>query len=269
MPEDTFSFADEELLRYQRQTVLPGIGLEGQRRLKKGRVLLVGAGGLGSPAAMYLAAAGVGTLGIADGDPVELGNLQRQVIHSVRDLGMAKPESARKWIRDLNPNTTVECHNHWLDDKNAVDIVRGYDLVLGCVDNFAARYLINDACVRLGIANVFGAAARFEGQASVFSHDGGPCYRCFFRDPPDENRPLPPSEKGVLGTVPGTIGCIQANEAIKLLLGVGRTLSGRLLLFDALAMRFREIPLKRDPCCPICGTASTEAPAPGRRHDAP
>lgn len=255
MSESRTPLTSNETVRYQRQIALPEIGVEGQKRLKTGRVLIVGAGGLGSPAAMYLAAAGVGTLGIVDGDHVDVGNLQRQIIHGTRAIGTEKIRSAEERLLDLNPGTTVEPYGEWLNEANAAQIIREYDLVLGCVDNFTTRYIVNAACVRLNIPNVFGAATRFEGQASVFSHDDGPCYRCFFRDPPRDDRPTPPEEKGVLGTVPGVIGCIQANEAIKLLIGIGRPLSGRLLLFDALQSRFRELSLKKDPDCPVCGKA--------------
>ena len=245
----------DEAERYRRQTILPEIGADGQARLHRSAMLIVGAGGLGSPVAMYLAASGVGRLGIVDDDVVDLGNLQRQIIHGTGDLGMTKTASAAKRIRDINPNCEVIAHNLRLTRANAQAIVAGYDIVLGCVDNFEARRGINAACVALNKPNIFGTVARFEGQASVFTLDDGPCYQCFFRAPPDDAA-TPAIDKGVLGPVPGVIGSIQANEAMKIAIGMGQTLSGRLLLYDALRLRFRELAIKRDPACPVCGSAA-------------
>lgn len=253
---DSASLTPDELARYQRQLILPELGVSGQERLRRSSALVVGAGGLGSPAALYLTAAGIGTLGIVDADRVEPSNLQRQVIHGTGSLGREKTASALDRLRDLNPHVAIAVYQERLTAANAEARIREYDIVLGCVDNLETRYVINTACVALRKPNVFASVTRFEGQASVFTFEGGPCYQCFFREPPGEDRMSRPEEKAVLGTVPGIIGGIQANEALKTLLGVGRTLSGRLLLFDALGMRFREIPLRRDPACPACGTAS-------------
>jgi adenylyltransferase/sulfurtransferase len=228
--------------------------MEGQRRLKAARVLLIGAGGLGSPLALYLAAAGVGTLGIVDFDVVDATNLQRQVLHGTKDVGRPKLASARDRILDVNPHTNVELHETRLTSANALDIIREYDLVIDGTDNFPTRYLTNDACVILGKPNVYGSIFRFEGQASVFATAAGPCYRCLFREPPPPGLVPSCAEGGVLGVLPGLIGTIQATEGIKLLLGIGETLVGRLLLVDALTMKFRTVKLRRDPACPACGT---------------
>lgn len=243
---------DAERERYARQLALPEIGPEGQVKLKKSRVLIVGAGGLGSPAAIYLAAAGVGFLGIIDADLVDASNMQRQILHGDADVGRPKAESAMETLRGGNPLIAITTHAERLDASNALERIEPYDLVIGCVDNFAARYAINAACVALGRINVYGSISMFQGQAGVFA-PGGPCYRCFFQDPPPEDWRPSPRENGIVGTVPGIIGCIQAHEAIKALLGIGKTLAGRLLLFDGLAMSFREITLKKDPLCPVCG----------------
>jgi len=243
----------EETLRYHRQIILPQVGPEGQQRLKSGSVLLVGAGGLGSPAALYLAAAGVGRLGVVDGDVVELSNLQRQVLHDTPSVGRSKTESAHRRIAHVNPDVTVQEHPVRLDSGNALRILEGWDVVVDGSDNFPTRYLVNDACVLLGIPFVYGAIFRFEGQASVFGRGGGPCYRCLFRDPPPPEAVPSCAEAGVLGVLPGLVGTIQATEAIKLLLGIGDTLAGRLLLVDALSMEFREVELRRDPACAVCG----------------
>jgi adenylyltransferase/sulfurtransferase len=244
----------DEILRYSRHLIIPNVGLEGQRRLKHSRVLLVGAGGLGSPLALYLAAAGVGTLGLVDFDTVDLTNLQRQVLHGTKDVGRPKLESAQDRIRDVNPHVQVEPHATRLTSANALDIIREYDLVIDGTDNFPTRYLTNDACVLLGKPNVYGSIFRFEGQASVFATAAGPCYRCLFREPPPPGLVPSCAEGGVLGVLPGLIGTIQATEGIKLLLGIGEPLIGRLLLVDALTMQFRTMRLRKDPACPACGT---------------
>ncbi|WP_420129919.1 molybdopterin-synthase adenylyltransferase MoeB [Longimicrobium sp.] len=247
----------DESVRYSRHLILPEVGPEGQRRLKAGRVLLVGAGGLGSPAAMYLAAAGVGTLGIVDFDVVDTTNLQRQVIHGTSDVGRPKLGSARDRIAEINPHVAVEGHAVRLTSANAREIVRGYDVVIDGTDNFPTRYLVNDACVLEGKPCIYGSILRWEGQASVFWAGHGPCYRCLFAEPPPPGMVPSCAEAGVLGVLPGIIGCVQALEAVKLLLGQGDLLVGRLLLFDALRMQFREMRLRRDPACPLCGDNPT------------
>jgi adenylyltransferase/sulfurtransferase len=247
----------DESIRYSRHLILPEVGPTGQRRLKGGRVLLVGAGGLGSPAAMYLAAAGVGTIGIVDFDVVDTTNLQRQVIHGTSDVGRPKLDSATDRIREINPHVTVEPHPVRLTSTNAREIIRGYDVVIDGSDNFPTRYLVNDACVLEGRPCVYGSILRWEGQASVFWAGHGPCYRCLFAEPPPPGLVPSCAEAGVLGVLPGIIGCVQALEAVKLLLGQGDALVGRLLLFDALRMRFREMRLRRDPACPVCGDEPT------------
>lgn len=244
----------DELRRYGRHLVLPQVGTEGQRRLKHARVLLVGAGGLGSPAALYLSAAGVGTLGLVDFDVVDITNLQRQVIHGTSDLGRPKLDSAADRIRDINPHVHVEQFDTALTSKNALGIAKEFDVIVDGTDNFPTRYLVNDTCVILGKPNAFGSVLRFEGQASVFATEHGPCYRCLFREPPPPGLVPTCAEGGVLGVLPGLIGTIQATEAIKLILGVGDSLAGRLLLIDALTMEFRSMKLRRDPDCPACGT---------------
>jgi sulfur-carrier protein adenylyltransferase/sulfurtransferase len=254
---DPSALSTDEAVRYSRHLILPEVGPEGQRRLKAARVLLVGAGGLGSPSAMYLAAAGVGTLGIVDFDAVDATNLQRQVIHGTADVGRAKLDSARDRIADLNPHVRVEPHPVRLTSWNAREIVRAYDVVLDGTDNFPARYLVNDACILEGKPNVYGSVLRWEGQASVFCAPGGPCYRCLFAEPPPPGMVPSCAEAGVLGVLPGIVGCIQALEAVKLVLGAGDSLVGRLLLFDALRLSFREMRLRRDPACPACGEAPT------------
>ncbi len=247
----------DESIRYSRHLILPEVGPTGQRRLKAGRVLLVGAGGLGSPAAMYLAAAGVGTLGIVDFDVVDTTNLQRQVIHGTSDVGRPKLDSATDRIAEINPHVGVEPHPVRLTSANAREIVRAYDVVIDGSDNFPTRYLVNDACVLEGKPCVYGSILRWEGQASVFWAGHGPCYRCLFAEPPPPGMVPSCAEAGVLGVLPGIIGCVQALEAVKLLLGQGDALVGRLLLFDALRMRFREMRLRRDPACPVCGDNPT------------
>jgi adenylyltransferase/sulfurtransferase len=245
---------NEEVLRYSRHLIIPEVGLEGQRRLKGSRVLLVGAGGLGSPLGLYLAAAGVGHLGIVDFDLVDLTNLHRQVIHGTKDLGRPKLDSARDRIADVNPHVHVETYDTRLTSQNALEILRGYDVVVDGTDNFPTRYLVNDACVLSGIPNVYGSIFRFEGQVSVFATETGPCYRCLFREPPPPGLVPSCAEGGVLGVLPGLVGMLQATEAIKLLLGIGQPLVGRLLLVDALRAQFRTLKLQRDPDCPACGT---------------
>ena len=249
----------EELVRYSRHLELAEVGEEGQRRLKQSSVLLVGAGGLGSPAALYLAAAGVGRMGIADYDTVDLTNLQRQVLHDTADVGRKKTDSARERLHAINPLVDVQTIDAELTSANALDIIADYDVVVDGTDNFKTRYLTNDACVLLGKPNVYGSVLRFEGQASVFATTDGPCYRCLFREPPPPGLVPSCAEAGVLGVLPGLIGTIQATEAIKLIIGAGETLAGRLLLVDALRMSFRTIRLRRDPECPACGTRQLTA----------
>jgi adenylyltransferase/sulfurtransferase len=244
----------DELLRYSRHLILPDVGVEGQQKLKAARVLLIGAGGLGSPAALYLAAAGVGTIGLVDFDNVDVTNLQRQILHGTKDVGRPKLVSARDRIGDVNPHVRLETHETVLTSKNALEIVRHYDVVVDGTDNFATRYLVNDACVLLGKPNAYGSIFRFEGQASVFALEDGPCYRCIFPEPPPPGLVPSCAEGGVFGVLPGLVGTIQATEAIKLILGVGEPLAGRLLLVDTLAMRFRTVTVRKDPACPACGT---------------
>jgi sulfur-carrier protein adenylyltransferase/sulfurtransferase len=243
-----------EMLRYSRHLLLPEVGLAGQRKLKAARVLTVGAGGLGSPLSLYLAAAGVGTIGIVDFDVVDLTNLQRQIVHGTSTLGRSKLDSAEERLTDLNPNVRIERHETRLTSQNALEILREYDIVVDGTDNFPTRYLVNDACVLLGKPNVYGSIFRFEGQASLFYAAKGPCYRCLYSEPPPPGLVPSCAEGGVLGVLPGIIGSIQALEAIKWIIGAGSSLLGRLLLFDALKLRFRELELRKDPTCPICGT---------------
>jgi adenylyltransferase/sulfurtransferase len=244
----------DELLRYSRHLILPDVGLDGQKRIKAARVLLVGAGGLGSPSALYLAAAGVGTLGLVDFDVVDVSNLQRQVLHGTSAIGRPKLESARARIADINPHVNVETYETRLTSANALEILGKYDVIVDGTDNFATRYLTNDACVMLGKPNVYGSIFRFEGQASVFSTPDGPCYRCLFPNPPPPGLVPSCAEGGVLGVLPGLVGTIQATEALKLILGTGESLAGRLLLIDAMSMRFHTVRVPRDPQCPACGT---------------
>jgi adenylyltransferase/sulfurtransferase len=247
----------DEILRYSRHLILPDVGTEGQRKLKAARVLLVGAGGLGSPAALYLAAAGVGTLGLVDFDVVDKTNLQRQILHGTSKVGTSKLESATERIRDINPNVRVRTFETRLTSGNALDIIREFDIVADGTDNFPTRYLVNDACVLLGKPNVYGSIFRFEGQASVFYAEEGPCYRCLYAEPPPPGLVPSCAEGGVLGVLPGIIGSIQALETLKLILGRGDSLIGRLLLFDALKLQFRELKLAKDPDCPVCGAHPT------------
>ncbi|MBW3554767.1 MAG: molybdopterin-synthase adenylyltransferase MoeB [Gemmatimonadetes bacterium] len=251
-------FTPAESLRYARHLVLPEIGPAGQAKLKAARVLVVGAGGLGSPVSLYLAAAGVGTLGLVDFDDVDASNLQRQVLYGESDLGRPKLEAARERLRDLNPHIDLVLHHARLTSGNALDIIGGYDIVVDGTDNFPTRYLVNDACVLLGKRNVYGSILKFEGQVSVFGGgDDAPCYRCLFRQPPPPGLVPSCAEGGVLGVLPGIIGTLQALETIKLITGVGTTLIGRLLLFDGMALKFREMKLRRNPECPVCGDDPT------------
>jgi molybdopterin/thiamine biosynthesis adenylyltransferase/rhodanese-related sulfurtransferase len=251
------TLTNDEIQRYSRHLILPEVGVEGQRKLKAGRVLCVGAGGLGSPAALYLAAAGVGTLGIIDFDTVDASNLQRQILHGTSDVGRSKLASATERLLALNPALKVQGYETALTSKNALEIFRDFDVILDGTDNFSTRYLVNDACVILNKPNAYGSIFRFEGQASVFATKGGPCYRCLYPEPPPPGLVPSCAEGGVLGVLPGVIGTIQATETIKLLLGAGGTLIGRLLLYDAWNMRFRELKLRRDVDCPVCGDHPT------------
>ena len=245
--------SSEQQERYSRQILLEEIGRPGQERLLAGRVLIIGAGGLGSPAALYLAAAGVGTIGLADGDEVELSNLQRQILHFTPDIGAAKVSSAAKKLSALNPEVTVVKHQTSVTTENIEDILAGYQFVVDATDNFPARFLINDSCVRLGIPYSHGGVLRFLGQAITVLPHSSPCYRCIFPEPPPEDVASACCRDGILGAVPGVIGSIQATEAIKYLTGTGDLLAGRLLTYDALRMRFREVPVPRNPRCPACG----------------
>jgi adenylyltransferase/sulfurtransferase len=247
----------DELIRYSRHLILPEIGLAGQERLKAARVLLVGAGGLGSPAALYLAAAGIGTIGLIDFDVVDRSNLQRQVVHGTAAVGTSKLASARARLADLNPHVQVETIETRLEAANALEHLRGWHVVVDGSDNFPTRYLVNDACVLLGIPTVYGAVLRFEGQVSVFDARRGPCYRCLYREPPPPELVPSCAEGGVVGVVPGVIGSLQALEAIKLVTGIGSPLVGRLLLFDGMKLQFREIALIKDPDCVVCGPHPT------------
>ena len=247
------SLTQPELLRYARHLSLPEIGPEGQQRLKHARVLCIGTGGLGSPLALYLAAAGVGTLGLVDFDVVDATNLQRQIIHTTPDVGRSKVESAREKIAAINPLIKVEAVDAKLTSANALELFRKYDIIADGTDNFATRYLVNDACVLTGKANVFASVFRFEGQASVFATESGPCYRCLYPEPPPPGMVPSCAEGGVLGVLPGLLGVIQATETIKLICGIGQPLIGRMLLVDALGMKFQELKLKKDPECPVCG----------------
>jgi adenylyltransferase/sulfurtransferase len=256
MSEVTLS--NEEIARYSRHLIMPEVGMAGQRRLKQGSVLLIGTGGLGSPLALYLAAAGVGHIGLVDFDVVDASNLQRQIVHGTSTVGVAKTESAKRRLQDLNPYIEITTYETRITSQNALDLMRPYDVIVDGTDNFPTRYLTNDACVLIGKPNVYGSIFRFEGQATVFStRDGGPCYRCLYPEPPPPGLVPSCAEGGVLGVLPGVIGTIQATEVIKLLIGIGEPLIGRLLLYDALSMRFRELKLRRNPSCPVCGDHPT------------
>src|SRR5438552_942056 len=247
----------DEILRYSRHLIMPEVGMEGQLKLKNAKVALIGTGGLGAPLGMYLAAAGVGRIGLVDFDVVDFTNLQRQVIHGTKDVGRKKLDSAADTMLDINPFVEIDRHEVALSSENALQILRDYDIVVDGTDNFPTRYLVNDACVLLGKPNVYGSIFRFEGQATVFAYEGGPCYRCLYPEPPPPGLVPSCAEGGVLGILPGTIGLIQATETVKLILGIGEPLVGRLLLYDALGMRFRELKLRKNPDCPICGEHRT------------
>ena len=249
--------SNDEILRYSRHLIMPEVGMNGQLKLKQAKVLTIGAGGLGAPLALYLAAAGVGKLGIVDFDVVDFTNLQRQIIHGTSDVGRPKLHSASETIAEINPNVEVVAHETRLTSENALDVLKDYDVIADGTDNFPTRYLVNDACVLLGKPNVYGSIFRFEGQASVFYAREGPCYRCLYPEPPPPGLVPSCAEGGVLGVLPGIIGCIQALETIKLIIGQGQPLIGRLLLFDALHLKFRELKLRKNPECPVCGAHPT------------
>src|SRR5579884_3569944 len=251
------SLSKDEILRYSRHVIIPEVGMEGQLKLKNASVALIGAGGLGAPLGLYLAAAGIGRIGIVDFDVVDFTNLQRQVIHGTSDVGRKKLDSAADRMREINPYVEVEKHETALSSENALDLLRPYDIVIDGTDNFPTRYLVNDACVLLKKPNVYGSIFRFEGQATVFAYQDGPCYRCLYPEPPPPGLVPSCAEGGVLGILPGIIGLIQATEAVKLILGIGEPLKGRLLLYDALGMKFRELRLRRDRNCPVCGEHPT------------
>jgi adenylyltransferase/sulfurtransferase len=255
VPEVTLS--KDEILRYSRHLILPEVGMEGQLKLKQAKVLLVGTGGLGAPLALYLTAAGIGRIGLVDFDVVDFTNLQRQVIHGTKDVGKKKIDSAIESMNDINPFVQVDRHETALSSENAFEIFKDYDYVVDGTDNFPTRYLVNDACVLLKKPNVYGSIFRFEGQATVFATEGGPCYRCLYPEPPPPGLVPSCAEGGVLGILPGIIGLIQATETVKLILGIGQPLIGRLMLYDALGMKFRELKLRRNPECPICGDNRT------------
>ncbi|MCZ7543963.1 MAG: molybdopterin-synthase adenylyltransferase MoeB [Anaerolineae bacterium] len=254
---EAIALSKEEIERYSRHLIMPEVGMDGQRKLKAASVLLIGAGGLGSPVAMYLAAAGIGRIGMVDYDVVDASNLQRQIIHGTKDVGRSKLESAKARILDINPYVQVDTYSAPLTSENAMATLEPYDVIIDGTDNFPTRYLVNDASVMLGKPNVYGSIFRFEGQASVFDASQGPCYRCLFPSPPPPGLVPSCAEGGVLGILPGTIGAIQATEAIKLILGIGETLVGRLLLYDALSMTFEYVKLRKNPDCPVCGEHPT------------
>ncbi|MGA8109571.1 MAG: molybdopterin-synthase adenylyltransferase MoeB [Acidobacteriaceae bacterium] len=256
-PQTLPELSTDELARYSRHLILPEVGMEGQQKLKAAKVLCVGTGGLGSPLAFYLAAAGIGTLGLVDFDVVDSSNLQRQIIHSTKDVGRSKIDSAAEKLTALNPFLNVVKHETMLTSQNALEIIRQYDIVADGTDNFPTRYLVNDACVLTGKPNAYGSIFRFEGQASVFAAEDGPCYRCLYPEPPPPGLVPSCAEGGVLGILPGLVGVIQATEVIKLILGKGEPLIGRLLLVNSLDMRFRELKLRKNPDCPVCGTNPT------------
>ncbi|MGE3958224.1 MAG: molybdopterin-synthase adenylyltransferase MoeB [Vicinamibacterales bacterium] len=255
--DDLPQLTNEEIKRYSRHLIMPEVGVDGQRRLKAGSVLCIGAGGLGSPAAMYLAAAGVGRIGVVDFDVVDFSNLQRQIIHGTSSVGKTKLQSAKERLLDINPNIEVDTYETALSSDNALELFAPYDVILDGTDNFPTRYLTNDACVLLGKPNAYGSIFRFEGQASVFATKDGPCYRCLYPEPPPPGLVPSCAEGGVLGVLPGVIGVIQATETIKLLTGIGEPLIGRFMIYDALRMKFRELKLRKDPDCPVCGTNPT------------
>jgi sulfur-carrier protein adenylyltransferase/sulfurtransferase len=251
------ALSKDEILRYSRHLIMPEVGMEGQLKLKAAKVALIGTGGLGAPLGMYLAAAGVGRIGLVDFDVVDFTNLQRQVIHGTKDVGKKKLDSAAETMLDINPYVQIDRHEVALTSENALEILKDYDYVVDGTDNFPTRYLVNDACVILKKPNVYGSIFRFEGQATIFAYPGGPCYRCLYPEPPPPGLVPSCAEGGVLGILPGTVGLIQATETVKLILGIGEPLIGRLVLYDALAMRFRELKLRRNPECPVCGDHPT------------
>ncbi len=251
------SFSEDQIYRYARHIILPEVGGEGQQKILSAKVLLMGAGGLGSPVALYLAAAGIGTIGIIDFDTVDKTNLQRQILHSTADVGRLKVESAKDSLTQMNPDVNVVTHKIRLSAENAKDIIKDYEIVVDGTDNFSTRYLINDVCVLLNKANVHGSIFRFEGQVTVFKTPDGPCYRCLYPEPPPPGMVPSCQEAGVLGILPGVVGCLQATEVIKLVIGKGDPLIGKLLLYDALKTDFRKLNLRRDPKCPICGENPT------------
>jgi adenylyltransferase/sulfurtransferase len=251
------NFTEEQIKRYSRHIILPEVGGKGQKKLLDAKVLLIGAGGLGSPAAFYLAAAGVGTLGIVDFDSVDLSNLQRQILHKTKDIGRAKVESAKDTLKSLNPDVNVIPYKEKITSSNIMDIIKDYDMVVDGCDNFSTRYLVNDACVLSNKINVYGSIFRFEGQATVFKPYSGPCYRCLYPEPPPPGMVPSCQEAGVLGVLPGFIGVVQAIETLKLILNIGNPLIGRLIIYDSLNMEIREMKIKRDPSCPICGENPT------------
>ncbi|MEI6033343.1 MAG: molybdopterin-synthase adenylyltransferase MoeB [Verrucomicrobiae bacterium] len=255
---DAVELSNDEIARYSRHLIMPEVTMEGQRRIKAGKVLCIGAGGRGSPIALYLAAAGVGTLGLVDFDVVDYSNLQRQILHGTKDVGRKKINSARDRIKEVNPNVQVVLHDAFFTSENAREIVEGYDIVIDGTDNFPTRYLSNDICVFLKKPNIYGSIFRFDGQCTVFApHLGGPCYRCLYPEPPPPGMVPSCAEGGVLGVLPGVIGVMQAIEAIKLIVGIGEPLTGRLVHFDALKMKFREFKIRQDPKCPVCSVTPT------------
>lgn len=256
-PPAAATLSKEEILRYSRHLIMPEVGVEGQLKLKAAKVLLVGTGGLGAPLGMYLAAAGIGRIGLVDFDVVDYTNLQRQIIHGTKDVGRKKLDSAAETMLDINPHVQIDRYDVALTSENALDIIKEYDYVVDGTDNFPTRYLVNDACVLSGKPNVYGSIFRFEGQSTIFAYPGGPCYRCLYPEPPPPGLVPSCAEGGVLGILPGLIGVVQATETVKLILGTGEPLVGRLVLYDALAMRFRELKLRRDPECPVCGDHPT------------
>jgi adenylyltransferase/sulfurtransferase len=257
LPKQDVKLSKEEILRYSRHLIMPEVGMEGQLKLKKAQVLLIGAGGLGAPLGLYLAAAGVGRLGIVDFDVVDFTNLQRQITFSTKDVGHKKAEAARERLSAMNPDIQIDTFDTRLTSENALDLFKDFDIIVDGTDNFPTRYLVNDACILLGKPNVYGSIFRFEGQVTVFGAPAGPCYRCLYPEPPPPGLVPSCAEGGVLGVLPGIVGSLQAMETIKLILGVGESLAGRLLLFDALAMRFRELKVRQNPACPICGENRT------------
>jgi len=257
MSPEEIKFSHEEVKRYSRHLIMPEVGIQGQRRMKAASVLLIGTGGLGSPLGLYLASAGVGRIGLVDFDVVDFTNLQRQILYTTQDVGKPKLQAAKEKLAAINPYITLETHETRLSSENALEILKNYDVIVDGTDNFPTRYLVNDACVLLGKPNVYGSIFRFEGQASVFDASKGPCYRCLYPEPPPPGLVPSCAEGGVLGILPGIIGTIQATETIKLIIGNGEPLIGRLLLFNALKMRFRELKLRKSPACPACGSNRT------------